>query len=82
MDIIRTPGHMRAALRTARLQQGLTQADVARKIGISPQAMSRQKNTERASFERVHRLATVLGLEITLRPKSAIADQANPVQEW
>lgn len=83
MDIIRIPEHIGAVLRTARLQQGLTQADVAKKIGISTQAMSRlEKNAERASFDRIHRLATVLGLEIALRPKPAPADPANATSEW
>ncbi len=70
MDIIRVPEQVGAVLRAARLQQGLTQAEVAEKIGISPQAMSRlEKQAGRASFDRIHRLCLLLGLEVVLRPK-------------
>lgn len=83
MDIIRVPEQIGTVLRTARVQQGLTQAEVAEKIGISPQAMSRlEKNAGRASFDRIHRLSVLLGLEIVLRPKHAIADTTHRSSEW
>lgn len=83
MDTIRVPEQVGAVLRAARLQQGMTQAEVAEKIGVSPQAMSRlEKNAGRASFDRIHRLSLLLGLEIVLRPKYRIADSESPVSEW
>lgn len=83
MDVIRVPGQVGTLLRTVRLQQGLTQAEVAEKLGISPQAMSRlEKNAGRASFDRIHRLSLLLGLEIALRPKEAPVDADHPASEW
>lgn len=85
MDIIRSPGQLGSILRSARLQQNLTQADVARGLGVSVQAVSKlEHNAERASFERVHRLCLLLGLQIGLQPKAQGvhegADDVTP--EW
>lgn len=83
MDIIRVPEQVGAVLRAARLQQGMTQAAVAEKVGISPQAMSRlERNAGRASFDRIHRLSVLLGMEVVLRPRHAITDPAQPSSEW
>lgn len=83
MDIIRVPEQVGAVLRAARLQQGMTQAEVAEKTGISPQAMSRlEKNAGRASFDRIHRLSLLLGLEIVLRPKHETASRERLSLEW
>jgi len=83
MDIIRVPEQLGAVLRAARLQQGMTQAEVAEKIGISPQAMSRlEKNAGKASFDRIHRLSLLLGLEIVLQPKNRVAESEHPLSEW
>ncbi len=83
MDIIRVPEQIGVVLRAARLQQGMTQAEVAKKMGISPQAMSRlEKNAGRASFDRLHRLSLLLGLEIVLRPKDRVASQEHLSSEW
>ncbi|KGI77349.1 helix-turn-helix domain-containing protein [Oleiagrimonas soli] len=83
MDVIRVPEQVGAVLRAARLQQGMTQIEVAEKMGISPQAMSRlEKNAGRASFDRIHRLCLVLGLEVVLRPKSDAAMAKHTPSEW
>jgi HTH-type transcriptional regulator/antitoxin HipB len=77
MDAIRTPAQLGPVLRAARLQQGLTQADLARRLGISTQAFSRmESHAERASFDRVHRLCLLLGLDILIHPKHTTGSKA------
>lgn len=78
--IIRTPGQLGAVLKAARVARGLTQADVAARLGISAPAVSKlEAHAERASFDRVHRLCLLLGLEIAIQPKHA--SEANAVRE-
>jgi HTH-type transcriptional regulator/antitoxin HipB len=71
MDVIRSPAQLGLILRAARLQQNLTQADVARGLGISVQAVSKMEcNAARASFDRIHRLCLLLRLQIVLEPRT------------
>lgn len=85
MDIIRVPDQLGPKLRAVRMQQGLTQADVARQLGVTVQAVSRlEANAARASFDRIHRLCLLLGLDLVLQPKGttgagAVAEQR---PEW
>lgn len=77
MDIIRLPEQLGPKLRAARLQRGWTQADVAKQLGITTQAVSKlEKGAGRAFFDRVHRLCLVLGMELGLQPKSASGSKA------
>lgn len=70
MDAIRTPDQLGTLLRAARIKQGLTQAHVASQLGVSAQAVSKlESHAGRASFDRIHRLCLLLGLEIVLQPK-------------
>jgi HTH-type transcriptional regulator/antitoxin HipB len=70
MDIIRLPDQLGPKLRAARLQRGWTQADVATRLGITAQAVSKlESQAGRASFERIHRLCLLLGLELGLGPR-------------
>lgn len=83
MDIIRVPEQVGAVLRAARLQRGMTQAEVAEKMGISPQAMSRlENNAGHASFDRIHRLCLLLGLEVVLQPKGCTVGRDQSASEW
>ena len=70
-------------LRGARLSRGLTQADVAKQLGITAQAVSKlESGAAKASFERIHRLCQTLGLELVLQEKfSGVADSAT-APEW
>lgn len=77
------PDQLGAHLRAVRQQRGLTQADVARQLGVSVQAVSRlEQHAGRASFDRVHRLCLLLGLEIVLQPKTAPRDDHSVTPEW
>jgi HTH-type transcriptional regulator/antitoxin HipB len=70
-------------LRGARLSRGLTQADIARQLGISVQAVSKlESGAARASFERVHRLCQVLGLDLVLQEKATGVAETPTSLEW
>jgi len=70
MDAIRTPDQLGTLLRAARIRQGLTQAHVAAQLGVSTQAVSKlESHAGRASFDRIHRLCLLLGVEIVLQHK-------------
>lgn len=70
MDTIRLPDQLGPMLRAARLQRGWTQANVAKQLGVTTQAFSKlENNAGRASFDRIHRLCLVLGLQLSLQTK-------------
>ena len=72
---IRVPDQLGPLLRATRLQLGWTQSDVAQRMGVTVQAISKlESNASRASFERIHRLCLVLGVEVGLQPRTADAD--------
>lgn len=78
MDVIRMPDELGPMLRAARIHRGLTQADLARQLGVTTQAFSKlESNAGRASFDRVHRLSLLLGLDLALQPTAAGATEAN-----
>lgn len=77
------PAQLGDMLRGARLSRGLTQTAVARQLGVSTQAVSKlENNAARASFERIHRLCQVLGLELLLQEKTAINLRDAGAPEW
>lgn len=81
-DVIRLPEQLGPLLRAARQQRAMTQSDIALRLGISVQAVSRlEKNAGRASFDRIHRLCLLLDLELLLRPRAATADVKSQ-SEW
>ena len=86
MDAIRAPDQLGTLLRAARIKQGLTQAQVASQLGVSTQAVSKlESHAGRASFDRIHRLCLLLGLEIVLQPKGARSTRQAATQsgtEW
>lgn len=85
MDIIRLPDQLGPKLRAVRMQRGLTQADVARQLGVTVQAVSRlEANAGRASFDRIHRLCLLLGLDLGLqsRDRPVSGAVAEPQPEW
>ena len=80
---IRLPEQLGDMLRGARLSRGLTQTDIARQLGISTQAVSKLENgAAKASFERIHRLCQVLGLELVLQEKSTGVAESSAKMEW
>jgi HTH-type transcriptional regulator/antitoxin HipB len=80
---VRLPAQLGDLLRGARLGRGLAQSDIAKQLGISVQAISKLENgAARASFERIHRLCQVLGLDIVLREKPTGVAESSAKLEW
>jgi len=58
-----------------RNQRGLTQADLARQLGLTRQAVTTlESRPETATFERLMKVWAVLGLEVSLRARTVPAD--------
>ena len=51
----------------------LSQAQLARSAHLTPEALSRLKKSGRGDFETVARLASAVGMEVVVRPKSSYA---------
>lgn len=77
------PAQLGDILRSARQGRGLTQTDIARQLGVSTQAVSKlENNAARVSFDRIHRLCQVLGLELLLQEKSTMNLRDEGAPEW
>lgn len=73
--VVRVPEQLGPLLRSARIERSLTQSQVAEQLGVSIQAVSRlERNAGRASFDRVHQLCRLFGVEVVLRTRSAVAE--------
>lgn len=68
---VRTAGQLPLLLKAFRKQSGLTQADVALRMGITQQAFSAlERNAEKISADRLLALLSTLGTELVLRQSS------------
>ena len=78
---VRTPEQLPAILQGFRKQAGLTQAEVAARMGVSQQTLSAlERNAEAVSAARLMRLLSVLGVELVLRKPDSLAQPA-PAQD-
>ena len=69
---VRTTEQLPQLLKAFRKNAGLTQADVARRLGVTQQTVSAlERNAEAVSAERLMRLLNILGVEWVLRTRSA-----------
>lgn len=76
---IHTPMQLAPLLRALRKQRGLTQADLARQLGVTRQAVTTlERRPETATFERLMKVWALLGLEVSLRERPSPADPS----EW
>ncbi len=79
--IIRHPQQLASVLKAMRHQAGLSQAQVAAKLGVTHQAVSAlERQPESATLDRLMRLLAALNIDLVLRP----TDEApNPAAvEW
>ena len=68
---VRTPQQLAPLMRAFRRQAGLSQAQLAERLGISRQAVGAlERDPASASFERLMRVWAVLGLESSLQQRS------------
>lgn len=78
--VIHTAQQLSPILRGLRIAAGLSQAELAVRMGISRQAMSAlERHPEKATFERLMKLWALLELEVSLA--SAPAPRDNPA-DW
>ena len=68
--VIQMPDRLGDLLRAARARKGWTQAQVAKRLGVTTQAVSKlEHNAGKASIDRIHRLCLLLDLELVLRDR-------------
>ena len=68
---VRTTEQLPQLLKALRKNAGLTQADVALRLGVTQQTVSAlERNAEAVSAERLMRLLNILGVEWVLRTRS------------
>jgi len=78
---VRIADQLKSILKAYRTSQGLTQAELSQKMGVTQQAYSLLESApERASFERILSVLSTLGVEVILREKQNSANQAP--REW
>lgn len=66
--VIQHPQQLASLLKAIRAQKGLSQAQVAARLGISHQAVSAlEKQPEKATLERLMRILGVLQVDVVLR---------------
>jgi HTH-type transcriptional regulator / antitoxin HipB len=79
---VRTVDQLEPILKSFRKSRGLTQRELAEKLGITQQALSLlEAAPHRAGFERLLAVCATLGVEIILRDKSAPPQQPLPPSE-
>lgn len=77
---LRQPGQLAPILKALRRKSGMSQADLATRLGVTHQAISQlERNPERATLERLMRVFDALRLELLLRPR--VGGSAAP-GEW
>lgn len=77
---VRTPDQLSVMLRGFRKKSGLTQAEVAARLGVRQQALSAlERNAKSVSTERLMRLLSVLSVDLVLREHPDSHDSAAPV---
>lgn len=65
---VHTSEHLSALLQGYRRQAGLTQAEMAKRLGITQQTLSAfERNAEKASAERLVEYLNILGVNLVLR---------------
>lgn len=79
--VIRHPPQLASLLKALRAQAGLSQAQVAARLGVSHQAVSAlEKQPEKATVERLMRLLGVLQVALVLRQGQDPSSDGS--QEW
>jgi HTH-type transcriptional regulator/antitoxin HipB len=82
---IRTEQQVSLLLKSFRQARGMTQADLARALGVTQQTASDlERNASSASVSRLMRMLSAVGVELVLRDKQTASDTAaNPTPaDW
>lgn len=81
---VHTVEHLTALLQGFRKQAGLTQSDMAKRLGITQQSLSAfERNADKAGADRLLEYLSIVGIELVLR-QSQDRKQAgfNPETDW
>ena len=74
---VRTGRQLPELLQAYRKQSGLTQSEVARRLGVTQQNLSSlERNADKVSAERLIELLNILGVELVLRKIEAASSDA------
>ena len=75
---IRTADQLPVLLQAFRKEAGMTQAAMARRLGVTQQTLSAlERNADKVSADRLLAILSVLGVEMVLRPRGD-ASTPNP----
>lgn len=78
--VIRTPGQLIPIFSAFRKRNGLSQAQLARLIGVSQQTVSQlERNPDKATLERLLRAFAAMDVEIVVRTKGAASQVTDVV---
>lgn len=73
--VVRTPEQLIPLFSAFRKRNGLSQAELARLIGVSQQTVSQlERNPDKATLERLLRAFAAMDVEIVVRKKGAAAE--------
>ena len=73
--VVRAPGQLIPIFSAFRKRNGLSQAQLARLIGVSQQTVSQlERNPDKATLERLLRAFAAMDVEIVVRKKGAAAE--------
>jgi HTH-type transcriptional regulator/antitoxin HipB len=81
---LRTAEQLGAMLQSFRRQAGMTQADVAVRLGITQQTLSAlERNAQKVSADRLLALLSILGVELVMRHSDNLTALKPPSdQDW
>lgn len=80
--VVRTPDHLQALVQGFRKQAGLTQSEMAKRLGITQQTLSAfERNADKASADRLLEYLSILGVELVLRQPRA-GEPTRPETDW
>lgn len=75
---IRTSDQLSAVLQAFRKESGLSQTEVAKRMGLTQQKLSHlERNAQNVSADRILKLLSVLGVELVLRRAGASCSVAS-----
>ena len=77
---VRTPEQLPSLIKGFRKQVGLTQGQLADRLGITQQTLSAlERNADRASVDRLIQLLSILGVEMVLQARNHDSRSADRV---
>ena len=76
---VRTPEQLPALIKAFRRQAGLTQGELATRLGVTQQTVSAlERNANKVSADRLLQLLAILGVEMVLQPRDLDATKPQP----